>query len=166
MCECIGEKRIEFSSVRWTRTPSNPSLNFEVSEQDGNIVINEHGGSFFIYAQVRAAILWPYDRPRRGTCDHVTLVLFWNYAKLRFKINSIQRHTQRLLGVLSAEDIFFLEQKYRPVIHYRVLGNINNTCIMIQKIYQVSSIKIHYCRCISITNHWYIRIDTFITAVY
>ena len=38
---------------------------------------------------------------------------------------------------------------------YSVLGSINDTCIMIrimiQKMYQVSSIKIQYCRCISIS---------------
>ena len=36
-----------------------------------------------------------------------------------------------------------------------VLGSISDTCIMIrimiQKMYQVSSIKIHYCRCISVS---------------
>ena len=40
-------------------------------------------------------------------------------------------------------------------MYYAVLRNINDTCIMIrnmiQKIYLVSSIKIHYCRCISIS---------------
>jgi len=49
MDKCV-EEDIAFSSVRWTWTPSNSSLNFEVND-DGNIVVNEHG-TFFIYVQV------------------------------------------------------------------------------------------------------------------
>jgi len=54
--ECSDEA-IEFSLVRWTWTPSNPSLNFEVNGHNGDIVINERG-TFFIYAQVRADVLF------------------------------------------------------------------------------------------------------------
>lgn len=55
MYEFIGQT-IGFSSVRWTWTPSNPSLNFEVNDRNGNIVINQHG-TFFIYAQVRTVVV-------------------------------------------------------------------------------------------------------------
>jgi len=54
--DCV-EESVEFAAahVSWTYIQQHTSLNFELNDQDNDIVIRENG-NFFIYAQVCFAL--------------------------------------------------------------------------------------------------------------